>query len=71
VFGGAPVSRLRGEAVVKPLLPDLDSFLPQAASSRALKIGGRGGGGVTPRRRGQRARASAPFRLKIMFPMMA
>jgi hypothetical protein len=70
VFGGAPVSRLRGQAVVKPLLPDLDSFLPQAASSRALKIGGRGGG-MAPRRRGQRARASAPFRLKIMFPMMA
>jgi hypothetical protein len=32
VFGGPPVSRLRGQAVVKPLLPDLD------ATKRSLPV---------------------------------
>ena len=66
VFGGLPVSRLRGQAVVKPFLPDFAGFLPQAESSLASEIGHSCSGVIAPRWRGQRTRASPPFRLEIM-----
>jgi hypothetical protein len=66
VLGSLPVSRLRGQSVVKPLLPGLAGFLPQAVRSIALKNGHRDGGVMAPRRRAQCARALTPFRLEIM-----
>jgi hypothetical protein len=67
VLGGLPVSRLRGQSVVKPLLPGLAGFLPQAVRSLALKIGHRCGGVIAPRWRTQCARALSPFRWEVMF----
>jgi hypothetical protein len=66
VLGSLPVSRLRRQSVVKPLLPGLAGFLPQAVRSIALKNGHRDGGVMAPRRRAQCARALTPFRLEIM-----
>jgi hypothetical protein len=65
------VSWLCGQAVVKTLLLDLDSFLPQAVSCLARKTGHSCSGVIAPRRRAQRAGALPPFRLKIMSSMLA